>query len=212
MKIASILTGFALLTSLSAVAAVMIQPTSVTANAALVNANYDINRVIDQAQSTVAYTSGVTDHATYLAANPLAAVSGTVITSYSAFFLTPALVLDFDLGVIWDVTDIVLWNAPQSAAHIDSFSVSISLNSDFSVSTSLGTFSSTPSSTYPMVAESFAANSPALGRYVRITSTSSHAERTLLGEVAFAGTAVPEPSSALLAGVAVSAFLLRRRK
>lgn len=203
---------FALLTAMASplTAAVMIQPSSVTANASLVNTNYNINRLIDQAQSTVSYTSGLTDYATYLAAAPKAAPFGTVLVEYAAMFETPSLVLEFDLGSAWSITNIILWNAPQTAAHIQSFSVIVSNSPTFGTVTSLGPFAATTTAAYPMEAQGITFAAPVEGRYVRVTSTSSHASRTLLGEVAFAGNAIPEPSAALLG--AVGAFSLFRRR
>lgn len=210
MRFLATLTLLAAISS-SLSAAVMIQPTSVTANAGFVHSNYNINRLIDQARSTVSYTSGVTDYATYLAAGPVAAPFGTSLFEYAALFDTPNLVLEFDLGTAWSISNIILWNAPQTAARIQSFSVIVSDSATFGTVTSLGPFAATGSAAFPMEAQGFTFTSPVEGRYVRITATSYHASTTLLGEVAFAGNAIPEPSAALLGAVGAIALLRRRR-
>lgn len=211
MKITLSSTIITLCAALSAHAAVMIQPSAVSANAPLFGTNYNINQLIDQVHVTVPYTHGATDYTSYLASSPLAAPINTPIVQYAAMFTTPTLVLDFDLGAIWVVSNVVLWNAPTTAAHITEFTVTISSTPNFESFTNLGTFTTTPSSGYPMTAQGFDTTSSVEGRYIRLTTTSSHASNTLLGEVAFAGTAVPEPSGILLFSVGSAALIFRRR-
>lgn len=189
-------------------AATMIQPTSVS-SATPVFGTYQLNNLINQDGLSQTYVSGVTDHATYLAS--VATQASNPLTQYAVMSDAANATYDFDLGSSHHVTHLLLWNGPSSATtRVATFSVSISDSPTFGTSQSMGSFSSSPSAAHPVAVENFALTA-ANGRYVRIITTNAGGARTLIGEVAFAGNAVPEPSTALLGAFGLFGLLRRRR-
>lgn len=193
--------------------AVMIQPTSITSATPLFGTSYQLTNLINKDGLSTSYVSGVTDLATYLATAPTQA--SNPLTQYAVLSDATSVIYEMDLGLNYDLSHVILWNAPSSATNrISSFTVSVSSSPTFATLQNLGTFSSSPSAAHPVVAESFILT-PGQGRYVRLAVANSGGTRTLVGEVAFAGAsvpAVPEPSTALTTlGMLASSLLLRRR-
>jgi hypothetical protein len=190
-------------------AATMIQPGSVSSTTAQFG-TYQLNNLINKDGLSQTYVSGVTDYSTYLTLAPTQA--SNPLTQYAVMSDAANVTYDFDLGAAYHVTNMILWNGPASATtRVATFSVIISDSSDFSTSQSMGSFSSSPSGAHPVAAEGFNLTA-ADGRYIRVVTTNAGGARTLIGEVAFAGTAVPEPSSALLVAFGTVGLLHRRRR
>ena len=190
-------------------AALLIQPLSVSSATALFG-TYQLTNMINQDGLSQAYVSGFTDYATYMASSPTQA--SNPLTQYAVMSETANVTYDFDLGTAHNVTNIILWNAPASAStRISSFSVQVSDSPTFAASVNVGSFNSSPSAAHPVAAEGFSFASTT-GRYVRVVTTNAGGTRTLVGEIAFAGTAVPEPSSAVLCALGTVGVLLRRRR
>lgn len=192
-----------------ATAALLVQPLSVTSATALFG-TYQLTSMINQDGLSQAYVSGFTDYATYMASSPTQA--SNPLTQYAVMSDAANVTYDFDLGTAYNVTNIVLWNGPASAStRVASFSVQISDSPTFATSVNVGSFNSSPSAAHPVAAEGFSFTA-ASGRYVRVVTTNAGGARTLIGEVAFAGSAVPEPSSAVLCWLGVAGLMLRRRR
>ena len=208
MKTTEFITTFALLCA-SANAAVMIQPTGVTSNAGLFSTSYQLTNLINKDGLSASYTSGVTDYATYLAQG--ATQASSPLTQYAVMTddRTTA-TFDFDLGGTFNLSHILLWNGPDSAStRVSTFTVSISASPTFTTSQNLGTFISDPDEAHPVSVEGFDLSTVGQGRYVRLSVTNDGGPRILLGEVAFGGEAIPEPSTLLV--TALGALGLFRR-
>ncbi len=190
-------------------AALLIQPLSVSSATALFG-TYQLTNMINQDGLSQAYVSGFTDYATYMASSPTQA--SNPLTQYTVMSEAANVTYDFDLGTAHNVTNIILWNGPASAStRISSFSVQVSDSPTFATSVNVGSFNSSPSAAHPVAAEGFSFASTT-GRYVRVVTTNAGGARTLVGEIAFAGTVVPEPSSAVLCALGAAGVLLRRRR
>ena len=178
--------------------------------------NTDIGNVIDQSGLSTGYTNGQ-DQASYLASNPTHAApfSGNEFTSNGTGGTSGT--IDFDLGSVVNVANLVIWN--DDFAGLQEFDILASLSSDFSSSTNLGSFIGLDRANgvnYPHDLYDFADIN---ARYIRLDVQSSHDSSVVgLGEVAFgveASAAVPFEFSPTLGILAVGGIFgisrLRKR-
>ncbi|MFO0949864.1 MAG: PEP-CTERM sorting domain-containing protein [Isosphaeraceae bacterium] len=172
-----------------------------------------LSAIYDQSGLSTGYTSGVTGFDSYIASNPTHdSLTGSNI--WASNLITTGNV-DLNLGGTFTIDRFALWNKGGNAPlALRGFNLLASPDSSFTTTTNLGSFTATNSGTdTATVAQvfSFAATSAA---YVRIQITSNFGGTlTEMGEVAFRqASAVPEPSTWLLAGVAVGFGGLAHRR
>ncbi len=203
----------ALLLAFDVNATVILSPTAISQNT-LGNrdANVDIGNVIDQSGLSSAFTSGVTDFDTYLGGNPthsLAAGDNEWFAPDGEFLGF----IDFDLGAVYDVDRVAIWN--EDAAGVSRFELITSLDATFAASTSFGFFSLTNNPRdVDYLADVISLGAVSSARYVRMSiegfypDEQNFADQASLGEVAFSVTAandVPEPASLVLGGLGLLA-------
>ncbi|WP_411825401.1 PEP-CTERM sorting domain-containing protein [Luteolibacter sp. AS25] len=189
----------------SAHAAVLLHGVAIATNTSPFNTT-PISNLTNRAGLSGSYTAG-TDLVTYLATNPTeagtAVANGYVASQASGTF-------DFDLGSVVTLSHVIIWNTTSGASNrLGAFEVRISNTSDFASSALVGSFTAGASSAFPVAAEAFDVTDT-LGRYVRISGTSSGGNSLTFMEVGFAG--VPEPSSALLAAISLAGAAFRRKR
>lgn len=200
---------------------VMLEPTAVSSNMGQVTSVHPLTATIDQSGLVNSYTSGVTDLDTYMAGTAdHASSAGGFIGWLSGAGITSGHI-DFDLGADYSISAMAYWAyAVNLNTSIKDFSLSAGLLADFSDAVSLGSFTaSQPTSytTFPNFAGEVFNFSATNARYVRMNVANIYGGTiTTLGEVAFAGGAmpppVPEPSTALMLGIGAAGLLASRRK
>ncbi len=198
----------------SALAGAILSPVSVVSNDMGEFAVGDILTVNNQSGLSASFASGLTDFVTYMAGAP------THTSLYSGFewFSAPdktSGTLVLDLGAIYSVGNIALWN--EEFSGIASMDVKFSETTDFGGSPSAGTVFPTNN---PQNADYFAqvfGVGASMGRYVELALSCPNPDFLYngcsMGEIAFdVSAAVPEPSTyaLMLAGLALVAGVARR--
>jgi hypothetical protein len=179
-----------------------------------------IDSTIDQSGLTSNFVSGVTNFATYLAGAPTHSWIYTDGAEWFSLAGQTTGIVDYDLGGIFRISQMALWN--EEFSGIETLSVSTSNDPTFGTSTSVGTFNpvNTPfSANYGAEVFSLLTTD---ARYVRLDITGPQTPNLgtylSMGEVAFATddpTVVPVPATLplLFAGLAsLGAFASRSRK
>ncbi len=197
-------------------APVMVGATSVSSSAPAYENNsiYAPINVINQSGLSTGYTSGVTDAAGYLASNPThGADAGSF---WNAELGSTAGTLTFDLGGLWDVQQLVLWNRVPRGFGIRGFSIELATDASFADAKVVGAFIAAQGSefqtTTPAQVFSFAKTSAA---YARVNVANSYSTCCMsLSEVAFVAEAqsVPEPGTLALVLAALGAVPLVRAR
>lgn len=190
---------------------IMIGAVSVSSPQGNIGGIHDIGNIINQSGLSAAYTSGVTDFATFAAGTTHLGLTGTGFTGSET---QGPQQFTFDLGAVTLINGVAVWNT-TSVGAISSFSLLADTDSDFGngVSATLvaATALATPGSPVPAQVFSFA---PTATRYVHFNGLSSLAPPDYygLGEVAF--SVVPTPSAVLLGciGLGMASRRLKRRK
>ena len=193
-------------------ASVITAPVSSTGSTFVFEGFAPVTNLFNQSGLSANYVSGVTDFDTFNATHD-ASSAGDAFSSPASFPGT----IDFDLGSLLNIEQFALWNDAQTSPFgrgVNSFTIFTDDNSAFTSPTNVGTFN----------AVGFEVNSSAMqvfdltdsvGQFVRWQINSNHGRPNLqIGEVAFATSAVPEASEALVAllGVSGLVFGARRRK
>ena len=164
----------------------------------------DIGNIIDQSGLSTAYVSGVTDFDAYLAAGPLHASDARDNDWFANSGITSGIV-DFDLGGIYSLDRIALWN--EDVAGVSQANIFTSLDSQFSVPVFGGSFtlSNNPRG-QDFLADRLTLNAIVDARFVRFVIVDAYpdergfADQASLGEVAFSVSPVPLPATVLLFG------------
>jgi hypothetical protein len=199
------------LISSSSFAALILAPVNVTSNVAT-RSGFSLASLTDQSGLSSNYTSGITDFDSYLGTNPTHN-GGDAANDWGTNNNVTAAQLNFDLGGSISIQTLALWNRGGGGQGIRNFTIFASDDSSFSSSTNLGSYTATEvlgtgSATLP---EQFVFT-PTTARYFRLDIQNGYSSVLLsLGEVTFEQT-VPEPSSALLFGLAALGLSARRRR
>lgn len=180
--------------------------------------DFGINNTINQSGLSSNFVSGVTDFDTYLAIIPTHS-----LVAFQNEWFTPSGIhsaqVNYDLGGIYNIDKLALWN--EEASGIGAFNISVSSdNTNFSLlSAGLMPFNNPLGFNY--LAEVFLFGS-ASARYVRFDITGcpqadSGFDGCAIGEVAFSAnqgevSSVPVPAALPLMASALGAFGLGRRR
>ncbi len=207
--------GMAFLATSSAALAVPIL-SAVSATASSTYSGYPIENTINQSGLSTGFTSGVTDFDAYLATNPTHTYISSGFEWFSAEGVTDV-TLTFDLGAVYSVGRMALWNEEYSG--IPTFNVLSSVDgiSYSSVASGLTTVDSPSVTDYLAQVFNLGIGS---ARYIRLETSDcpqAGGEGHVgcgLGEIAFApGTpSVPEPAALALLASGLCAVSLRARR
>ncbi|MGK7880433.1 MAG: PEP-CTERM sorting domain-containing protein [Crocosphaera sp.] len=201
----------------TAQAGTIIVPDSATASVPFESSS-PITRTFDQSGLSVGYTEG-DDFDAYLAGSPTHNSNPT--TDARSLSGNPTGSITFDFGSVSTLESFGLWNfSGNNLLSIVDFSLEVSLTSDFSSSTSLGSFTATvPATLTPSSLEVFSF-APTNAQFIRLNVLTVNggvgAPRFGIGEVIFEGSevteTVPEPSSILGLLLMGGAGLLAKRQ
>ena len=193
-------------------AGAILSPVSVTGNTLGTFGGSTAN-IINQS-GIPAFASGVTDFDTYMAGSPTHAVFGGS-NAWSSVEDVVTGDLDFDLGGLFQIGKVALWNQAAASQDINGFTILTADNAGFIGATDVGSFNASDANRIGQVFDI----ADSIGRYVRLRITSNHgsARFTTLGEFAVdvsdAPPPVPLPASLpLLGGALVAAAGLRRMR
>jgi hypothetical protein len=198
----------------SASAGLMLDPTAVSTNMGTFSGN--INNVINQNGQITTYISGVTDFATYTSsAKATPGIANNLWTSAGGFTTGN---VDFTLGGSYAIDSFAVWGLlSTNGDNMGNFTLLASDDASFASTTTLGNFTPTYSAGSPIPA-TVVSFTMTTASYVRMEVTSNNGGPDAgFNEAAFGfeQSAVPEPSSLLLAGIGIGSALgyrLRRRK
>lgn len=205
-------------TSKTVTAGVILSPVSASADLPMESTypNCTADKMIDQSGLVTAFTSGVTNYSTYMNQSPknVSAFKDNCYVSENDYY-SSGVVLDFDLGDIYDIEHLVIWNGNVNKENEDNgikdAVIYFSENADFSSSI---TFSVVVDRTLdasvphdPFVFDIVGITS---ARYVRIDASTNYGNlgHYSVSEVAFG--VVPEPATLSL--LALGVLALRKRK
>ena len=208
---------FCLLFASSARSGVVLQPVSAAYTDNQFSQLPDFTR--NQSGLSSGYTNGVTDFDNYTISNPSHTNSST-----NSFLSNPGSNrtgnLDFDLGGTFSIDKLALWNLGGSVNSLEDFDVYTADNALFTGATKVNASTLTALQTTTVQVFDL---TPSTASHIRIDFSDSNpnyggnGDGTGVGEVAFSSSAaIPEPSSYLLFGTAISGLLgigwLRRKR
>ncbi len=211
------LTAMGLLVAFSfkADGAVIISPTGVISNTVgNESSSFGIGNTIDQSGLSITFVSGLTDYSAYISSRP----EHEGVAPVPSFWLSPqgstTGTIVYDLGGVYRIERAVMWHGGGEAPerNVNGISLATSLNATFTTSQTAGDFNVFGFAP-PYNLNDFDLTDTT-GRYVRLTINSNYGSEnyTKFGEIAFAVSAIPEPSSLLLLGGAAGLTLGRRKR
>jgi len=201
--------SFALLVSLAIVPASLATPiigaVSATTNMGELQPDGNLVHAINQSGLLSAYTSGVTDFDAYMAGDP----GHFSFPGNDWLTITPTGVVDFNLGSVLPIGRMAVWNfGGNTAFDFTQIHLFGSLDAAFLTPVDLGTFNLVVPTINPVGAQILSFSSTSV-QYIRMQVVANNgADRSALGEVAFAAASVPEPSSLSLAFAAAFTLCL----
>lgn len=164
---------------------------------------------IDQSGLSAGFVSGVTDFATYIGTNPTHAIPGPLNASSTPVDNLPG-AFEFDLGGLFDIYDVALWNSFQGFG-INSFDIFTATDVLFTTAINVGSFTAVDTFA-PMPVQVFSLT-PSVGQFVRLNIYSNNGAGAVnLSEIAFDVHAVPEPGTLALLGIGLAGIGLARRR
>lgn len=171
------------------------------------------SKMTNQSGLSANYISGVTDFDSFVTSG--VTHSGGDSNSWLSASHVYSGYLTFDLGATYDISKFVMWNGASGiSASVNGFSISTSNVSDFSSSTSVGSFTGHQSHYGATVYDLLDTNA----RYVKLSINGNFGNGccTAVGDIAFDTqvSAVPESETyaMLLAGLGIVGSIVRRRK
>jgi hypothetical protein len=190
----------ALLSAAPATAQVVIEPAVAVTN--MGTAGSQLLDTINQTGLSAGYTNGVTDLAAYIASEPTYDSSSFMNIWLSATSTTGF--VQFDLGASRTVSTFIMWNLDSTPEAIQGITLQASQTFSFPNPVTLGTFTATNSGLVTASPAQVFTFTPITAEFFRMQITSNYGDsrNTGFGEAAFGGTAVPEPSSLALLGMA----------
>ena len=151
---------------------------------------------------SIAYTSGVTDFDAYLGSGPLHSSDARDNDWFADSGITAG-IIDFDLGGVFAIDRIAVWN--EDVTGVSRVNIFTSLDSQFSGPAFAGSFvlSNNPRG-QDFLADVLILNAISDARFVRFAIAEAYpdelgfADQASLGEVAFSVSPVPLPAAVLL--------------
>ncbi|MGR3320199.1 MAG: PEP-CTERM sorting domain-containing protein [Candidatus Anammoxibacter sp.] len=207
----------------SADADLIIQAVSVTSNGGELGPTHPLDDLINQEGLSESYVSGVTDYFTFTSSATHTDPSLENVGGYASLAnVNFPVILDFDLGGIFAINKMALWNDTDNQA-LGEFDIYAATDDTFTSLSLLGMFTGVTQESGTL-AQTFTFNSM-LTQFIRISANSISPFDTLLniGEIAFGtgqsqgtGQPVPEPTTVALMGIGivglVGAGYRKRRK
>lgn len=202
----------------SATAVLMIGAQSVDASVPDISPTFALQELINQDGLSANYVSGVTDFDSFVATtthtSPSISSGGGWASSSRVMF--PA-TIDFDLGTIYNLTALALWNDRDTQA-LGEFEVFSSTDNSYNSLVSLGAFTGSFTNADIIPGEVFDFSDIST-QFIRIVGTpvknDSPSDLLNIGEIAFGGElvmSVPEPSIASLLVFGMAGIWYSRKK
>jgi len=212
---ALMMTAVVIMVSNAAFAGLIISPVSATATLPTETTypNCTIDKIIDQSGLYIPFSSGVTSYSAYMSQNPQhhPTFKDDCYSSENNYFGN-GVIIDVDLGAVYNVEHMVIWNGNVNAGNSDSgikdTDILLSENADFSNAVTFSlVIDAADNPIDPYVIDFPAAVS---ARYVRMDVSTNHGNlgHYNVSEVAF--DIVPEPLSLLLIGMG-GLFVIRNK-
>ena len=197
----------------SANAGLIIGAESVDASIPDLGAGFELEQLINQNGLSASYVSGVTDFNTFATTTTHKSSSSPSNGGWaSSVGNTFPANIDFDLGAMFSITSLALWNDIDQQG-LGNFEVFTSLDNSFSTLTSVGSFVGTMAVANSSFAQVFDLNDTTT-QFIRIVGAPIEQNNGLLniGEIAFEGAqSVPEPLSIVLMGLGLAGIGFSRK-
>ena len=189
-------------------AGVIIGATSVSSPQGDFGGDFPLVNIINQSGLSAAYTSGVTDFATYTASATHEGLAGTGFTNTES---AGPQQFTFDLGSIQSIDAIAIWNT-ASVGAVTRIEVLFDSDADFGNGTS-GVLVAASALGAAGPANVFSFSSTAT-RFVHINglATLQSPDFYGLGEVMFSSAAIPEPGTLAILGLGLAGLAAMRRR
>ena len=163
--------------------------------------SFGVTNMINQSGLSQTYTNGQLQ-SDYLSSNPLHSL--LLVNEWVSNIVTSGNI-DFDLGGVFNVHNIMLWNGESQG--IQDFSLIASKDSTFNTQTFLGNFTATNNPGALDYGHDLFSFAPTEAQYIRLQVLNTYDFVGTIGEVAFGVTpsqGVPEPTTTTMLGFLVA--------